>query len=347
MNNSTPTACVTGATGYVAGHLIKRLLDAGWRVHGTVRSLSKSPKLQALYDLSEAYPDQLELFQADLLTQGSFRAAIRNCSVVFHTASPFTLRVAHPQRDLVDPAVKGTLNVLDAVDQIESVSRVVLTSSVVAMIGDTQECQTGPVDESRWNETSSLDHLPYAFSKVCAEKAAWERHDKQNRWSLVTINPTLVVGPSLGAFPTSESFDLVKQFARGDLKSGAPRWGMGMVDVRDVAEAHYQAAAQPTAQGRYLCSGVDTEMFAIAEALREVEPSLPLPKFRLPKPLIWLVGPLMDSVMTRRMISRNVGHEFVSNTHKIRSELKLSFRDVAPGIREMYQQLKQEGAFSK
>ena len=346
MTNKPLTVCVTGATGYVAGHLIERLLASGHRVQGTVRSLSKSPKLQALYQLSERYPDRLELFQADLLVQGSFRPAMRGCSVVFHTASPFTLRVAHPQRDLLDPALKGTLNVLDAVEQTPSVKRVVLTSSVVAMLGDNQECAAGAIDESSWNDSSSLDHLPYAYSKVSAERAAWQRANQQSRWQLITINPTLVVGPSLGSNPTSESFELVRQMGAGDLKTGAPRWGMGLVDVRDVAEAHVQAAVCPAANGRYLCNAQDSELFEIANALRTLAPRSLLPKYRLPTWLVWLVGPMIDPVMTRRVIRRNIGHPFRSNTQKIRNDLNLSFRDVTPGIREMYQQLEQEGAFS-
>ena len=53
--------------------------------------------------------------QADLLGEGSFDAAIAGADYVVHTASPFIITVADPQRDLIDPALKGTLNVMEAV----------------------------------------------------------------------------------------------------------------------------------------------------------------------------------------------------------------------------------------
>ena len=68
----THQVCVTGVTGYLAGHLIQQLLEQGHRVNGTVRSLSKSP-VGRLYELADRFPGN-ELFQADLLTAGSFAA---------------------------------------------------------------------------------------------------------------------------------------------------------------------------------------------------------------------------------------------------------------------------------
>ena len=347
MEKQQQTVCVTGATGYVAGHLIQQLLQAGHRVHGTVRSLSKSPKLAALYELADQYPDQLELFQAELLTQGSFRAAMRGCSVLFHTASPFTMRVAHPQRDLLDPAIKGTQNVLSAANAIDSIQRVVLTSSVAAMYCDAVDCQDAPIDESSWNTQASLEHQPYTFSKVQAEKAAWELAEQQSRWDLVVINPSLVMGPAISDQTTSESFDILKQFGDGQLKTGAPKYGIGLVDVRDVAQAHILAAFNPQARGRYLCNAKDTELFAIADALREQYSSYPLPKMRPPKWLVWLIGPALDPLFTRKVISRNIGYEFRSNHQKIQQELGMTFRDPNPGIREMFQQMIDKGVFDQ
>ncbi|WP_372176610.1 NAD-dependent epimerase/dehydratase family protein [Xanthomonas axonopodis pv. phyllanthi] len=83
------TVLVTGGSGYVACQLVKQLLEAGDTVHATVRSLHDSPKLRPLRQLQADHPDQLRLFEADLLVPGSFAGAMQGCSVVHHVASPF------------------------------------------------------------------------------------------------------------------------------------------------------------------------------------------------------------------------------------------------------------------
>lgn len=177
--------------------------------------------------------------------------------MVFHTASPFKLDVEKPQKDLVEPALEGTRNVLQEVNRTPSVQRVVLTSSCAAIYGDNADLEATPegrFTEKIWNTTSSLDHQPYAYSKTVAEKEAWRIHDAQHRWEMVTINPSLVLGPGINPYATSESFTIIRQLGDGSLKSGVPRMGFGVVDVRDVAEAHFRAAFTPGARGRYIIS---------------------------------------------------------------------------------------------
>jgi dihydroflavonol-4-reductase len=108
---SSPTVVVTGASGFIAGHIIEQLLAKGYKVKGSVRSLADGTKVKHLHD---NFPG-LELFEADLLAPGSFDDAIAGSDYVIHTASPFIISVADPQRDLLDPAIKGTINVLEAV----------------------------------------------------------------------------------------------------------------------------------------------------------------------------------------------------------------------------------------
>ena len=95
---------VTGATGYVAGRLVERLLQAGLTVHATVRDASKTERLQYLHDLADDTEGSLRFFSADLLDEGAFTEAMEGCRVVFHTASPFALDVKDPQAELIDPA---------------------------------------------------------------------------------------------------------------------------------------------------------------------------------------------------------------------------------------------------
>ena len=159
--------------GDVAGELVKQLLAAGVSVHAAVRDPSNEAKVAHL----KAMGGNLKLFKADLLEPGSYDEAMAGCLMVFHTASPFTYNIKDPQRDMVDPALKGTENVLASVQHTASVKRVVLTSSCVAIYGDAVDIASYPggvMTEEQWNHSSTLTHQTYSYSKTVAERRAWE-----------------------------------------------------------------------------------------------------------------------------------------------------------------------------
>ena len=235
---------VTGGTGYIASWLIKMLLDEGFTVHGTVRN-SNSSLSKKLLKLASNTKGVLKIFKADLLEEGSFRDAMDGCVAVFHLASPCNLKTTDQKKDFFDPAVNGTKNVLNRVNQVNSVSRVVLTSScsssILGDIADVQKMLNQMLKEDVWNRLSSLQHKPYAFSKVEAEKAAWRICNAQNCWRLVVINPSLVLGPSIIDCGSSSGSTIIKKFIDGTFKFGVYHYEMGMVDIRDVALAHMRA----------------------------------------------------------------------------------------------------------
>lgn len=174
---------VTGGTGYVAGVLIRELLEKGVCVHTTVRDPSKKDRLQYLQDEADKSKGTIKFFQADLMTPGSFIEACKECHIVFHTASPYTAVVEDPQKDLIEPAVHGTENVLNACNATPTVKRVVVTSSCAAIYTDAAD--TDPVNgtnEETWNRTATLDHMPYSLSKTLAEQKAWVMAGSQNQW---------------------------------------------------------------------------------------------------------------------------------------------------------------------
>jgi nucleoside-diphosphate-sugar epimerase len=339
--NKEKPVLVTGATGYVAGWLVKKLLDEGFTVHATVRDPYNADKLKYLQHIAAQSHGTLKFFKADLLESGSFDEAIKGCELVFHTASPFINKVKNPQRDLVDPALIGTKNVLESVNKTSSVQRVVLTSSSVAIIGDAIDCKlfpNGMATEAYWNTTSNIHHQPYNYSKVIAERAAWEINTKQDRWDLVTINPSLVIGPGLNAFATSESFNIVKQIGNGSMKFGIPEFYIGVVDVRDLAEAHFKAGFTPQAQGRYIISAENTGLFPLATILKKkYGTAYRFPTRYLPKSLVWLLAPLAG--FKRKMISRNVGYKWKVDNTKSVQELGVHYRPIEESIAEMFQQL--------
>lgn len=343
----TNPVCVTGATGYVAGWIVKRLLDEGLTVHATVRDPNSEKKLAHLRAAEAQSPGTLKFFRADLLEPGSFHDAVRGCSIVFHTASPFQMSVKDPYADLVKPAEDGTRNLLDAVNATPSVQRVVLTSSCAAIYGDNADLERTPrgvFDEDVWNTSSSLEHQPYSYSKTQAERAAWEIADAQDRWMLVVINPSLVMGPGLKIHTGSESFNIIKQMGDGTMKAGVPDMGFGVVDVRDLAEAHLRGAFVPEAKGRHVVSGHNTAFPEMAQALQAKFGSrFPVPKRTLPKWAVWLFGPMMNDALSRKSISLNVGYPFKADNTKSRESLGVEYRPLAETMNDFFAQIVEEG----
>jgi dihydroflavonol-4-reductase len=347
--DSKAPVMVTGATGYVAGWLVKKLLEEGHAVHAAVRDPYNEDKLRFLNELAAKAPGSIRFFEADLMEPRSYTEPMQGCELIFHTASPFTLSVEDPVKDLIEPAKLGTRNVLDEATMTPSVKRVVVTSSCAAIYGDNIELRSTPngvFTEEVWNTTSSADHQPYSYSKTLAEREAWKIHGEQDRWNLVVINPSLVLGPGINPHATSESFNIMKQFGDGTLKTGVPRMGLGVVDVRDLAEAHYRAGFTPEAEGRYIVSGHDSDLADLAIPLRrEFGDRYPIPRRTMPKWLTWLVGPMIDKSLTRKMISRNIGLPFRADNSKGIRELGLSYRPVEETVIDFFRQMVDSGVF--
>ncbi|KAL7578795.1 hypothetical protein ACA910_016018 [Epithemia clementina (nom. ined.)] len=335
---------VTGATGYVAGVLVSQLLDEGVTVHATVRDPSNKDHIQYLQDLAESKKGSIKFFKGDLLDNGSFDEAAKGCHIIFHTASPFMTSASDPMKELVEPAVKGTENVLTTASQTPSVRRVVLTSSVVAIYGDASDADSlpgGAFTEEVWNRTSTLATGPYFLSKTLAEQKAWVMAGSQTQWSMVAINPAMVFGPGLKYHASSESYKLLTTIGGGTMKSGAPQIPIGVVDVRDVAAAHIAAAYSPEATGRHICCGHNTNFPEIGKVLAEKypPPKYPVPTSTLsvPKFLFWILGPYLG--LSRHFISKNLGYSMNFDNTKARKELGIDFYPLSTTLHEMYQQM--------
>ncbi len=351
IDKDTPVL-VTGATGYVAGWIVKRLLDEGLTVHAAVRDPENTKKLAYLNQLAENAKGTIKYFKADLLQDGTYAEAMEGCELVYHTASPFTTNVKNPQSELIDPALKGTRNVLQQANKTLSVKRVVLTSSVAAIYSDNADLENTPdgkFTEDVWNTTSSLTHQPYSYSKTLAEKEAWKICKDQDRWDLVVINPSLVLGPAINpSAVSSESFNIIKSFGNGDMRFGVPKMGFGVVDVRDVAEAHFYAGFTPDAKGRHIVSGYNLWFLDMAKALApKFGDTFPIPKKEMPGWLIRMVGPMVNKAMTREYLKRNLGLPFVADNSKSIDALGLTYHPMKETINAMFEQMVEVGIFSK
>jgi len=341
--NPMAPVMVTGATGYLAGVVVKQLLEAGYVVHAPVRDPDNADKLKHLNAVAAGTSGQIHYFKADLMDKGSYNEAMQGCELVIHTASPFLTDAKDPQKQLIDPAVNGAQNVMEAANATASVKRVVMTSSMAAIYSDNAEIAKQPggvLTEAMWNETATLKHQAYSLSKTLAEKAAWEIAEAQDRWDLVVINPSFILGPGLSGDTRGESYAIMQQFGDGTMASGAPNMGMGVVDVRDCAAAHIKAGFTPGAKGRHITSGHNTDFPEMVALLREhYGDAYKFPKSTLPKFMVWLVGPMLNAALTRKVVSLNVGHAFKADNSKSIRELGMSYRPLKETLVDIFQQL--------
>src|ERR1700756_3436153 len=180
---------VTGGSGFIGAHCILQLLQAGYRVRTTVRSLHREADVRAMLKVGGIDAgDRLTFIAADLLKDEGWPEAVASCSYVLHVASPFPPSVPKDENELIVPARDGTLRVLRAARDA-GVRRVVLTSSFAA-IGYGHPPQDAPFDETTWTDPNGDDVLPYVKSKALAERAAWDFIAKEGgSLELSVVNP--------------------------------------------------------------------------------------------------------------------------------------------------------------
>lgn len=338
---SNAPVLVTGGSGFVASHLVRQLLDRGYVVRASVRDLSRTDKVEPLRQIAATASGSLELFEADLMHPGAFDEAMAGCRYVFHVASPFLLpeQIRDGRQDVVDPALEGTRNVVGSVDRTPSVERLVLTSTVGAIFGDyvdVREMKDQILTEEYFNTTSTLENNPYHYAKTVAELEAWGLARKQSRWSMVTINPGLVLGPSLGTASDSGSLFLMNELMSGYFFYGAPNFSFTFVDVRDVAAAHIQAAEVESASGRYILARDEmVSMRQMSRIIRDRHPRrLAVPRHGVPDGAVRVLGPRFG--LTQDYIRKHLGIRFRVDNRRSVDELGISYRPVEQTVLDHY-----------
>ncbi|MEV0338296.1 aldehyde reductase [Nocardia sp. NPDC050713] len=316
---------VTGATGFVAGHVIAELLEHGYRVRATVRDLASTGKRAHLVELARRLGADLEFVAADLDHDTGWAEAVAGCAYVLHVASPFPSYVPDDERELVEPAVQGTLRVLRAAAAEPGVRRVVLTSSVAAIAygHDVDEVRT----EADWSVVERIP--PYQKSKTLAERAAWDfvrGLPAERGLELAAVNPGMILGP-LQHPATSTSHEPIRRLLARDVP-GSIRTGWTPVDVRDLAVAHRLAMELPQAAGnRYICAADALWMGELAKILAdEYNPrGLRVPTRVLPD---WLIRFIARFDKGLRLVVPVLGRTESVSADKARRELGWTMRPV-------------------
>jgi len=269
MSNADTLVTVTGISGFIAMHCARELLREGYSVRGTLRSLDKEAAVRAALVEDEGQGRRLSFAAANLTDDAGWAEAVAGARYVMHVASPVPAEEPADEQVVIRPAVEGTLRVLRAAREAR-VARVVLTSSVAAILSGHDYTNGRTFTEDDWSDLDGQDVQAYQKSKTLAERAAWDFVDALEgdaTLELCTINPVYVLGPSLLGRDNASNEVVRKLLARE--VPGVPRFFLGLVDVRDVAHAHVLAMTTPDAAGKRFIVQSDTCWMAeIARALK-------------------------------------------------------------------------------
>ena len=285
---------VTGASGFIGAKLVKALLEQGYRVRGTVRSISNMEKYKYLTDLSQ---DRLELVEGDLMKEDGWENAVDGCDTVMHVASPLPASFPKDENEIIAPAVNGVKYVLNACVK-KKIRKVVLTSSVVAIYPGNRPDKLIYTEEDFAVE-NNIDY--YNKSKLLAEKEAWKIYEQNNKcFQLSVICPALVIGPAINTSTCYASGILPMMLLKGRMYS-CPRFKIGIVHVDDVVKAHISAMEKNSTNGkRYIISNKPVWIKELAAILSEKY----TPRgYSLPKSEMWYFTFYVASLFNRTLWS--------------------------------------------
>ena len=261
------TVLLTGISGFIGLYCAKELLDAGFKVKGTVRNSAKQQEVIEVMKSNDISIKNLKFVELDLTSDNGWDKAMKGCECVMHVASPFKIANPKDEDEMILPAVEGTKRILKSANKA-SIKKVILTSSIVSMMCSIRRGQFGPDD---WTDINYPNLNTYIKSKTLAEKAAWtfiDQHKESSKMELVVIAPGGVFGPPLGNDISGESLTVLSKMMNGKIPM-VPDTAFPMVDVRDVAKLHVQAIlTKDTAGKRFIAAGTDPIGFAdVAEIL--------------------------------------------------------------------------------
>ena len=338
------TVLLTGASGYIGKHIALQLLNQGYSVRASVRSLSKSDEvrnavLPHLIDKTKL-DSRITFVELDLEKDAGWDAALKGVDLLMHTASPFPIASPKDENELIRPAVDGTLRALKAAHNA-GVHRVILTSSMAALYGCDLPAGKSEYDETLWTDVSHpIGRVPYTKSKTLAEKAAWDYlKNSAPKIELTTINPVLVLGAPLDK-NFGSSISVVERILKGK-DPMLPDIRFAIVDVKDVALMHVAAITNDATKGERLLASSETYSFVqIAKVLKSIYPKGKVKTTQAPSPLIKFLS-LFDAEI--KAVLPLLGKPMAISGAKAKRVLGISFIPVQVTLRDSADYLVKNG----
>jgi dihydroflavonol-4-reductase len=336
---------VTGGSGFIAKHIVLQLLNEGFEVRASVRSMDRSAEIMAAMVLHAKNTDSLDtrltFCELDLNSDAGWDDALQNCQALMHTASPFPMEQPEDEQVLIKPAVEGTLRALKAA-QKAGVERIILTSSIVSIYNKRLAAGRNRYDETDWSETNSPMATAYSKSKTQAEKAAWNYVREHPELKLTSICPSLVLGPPLDG-KIGASLGVIARLMNGK-DPMVPNLGMALVDVRDIAQMHVRALQRPESAGnRFIGSERFMWMRNIALVLKAEYPDRKIPLRVAPDWLMRIMG-MFDK--TIKGILPTLGREILLDNSAAAEILGIEFIEARQAIRTSASSLIRENIVS-
>ena len=309
---------VTGANGHVGNNLCRALIERGYRVRASIRSLDDPAKVAPLGALPE-----LDLVELDVRDAEAFEDALSGVELLFHVAATYALRTGSRERDeeMLRDSVEGVENALRSAAR-QHVRKVVLTSSIASLPMRVQG--EAVVTEQDWRTDL---RLPYYRAKTLAEQRAWVLA-RELGVDLASVLPANIGGP--GFYRRTPTTDLIEGILLGGMRMGAPNTNLAYVDIRDVVEGHI-LAAEKAVTGRFiLCNDRAPEFRALTEILHGIDPAIVSAPRLLPDAFLAAL-PMLEAmnaklfgiprIMTAELIASTKGKRWCLSNARARAEL--------------------------
>ncbi len=277
------TAGITGGAGFIGSYITRKFLDEGYKVRVSVTNISKSHKYEHLFDLGNE--DNLSIKELNVQNIDSLRDFCRDCDILIHCGTPFKLGVENPKRDLFDPTIKGTENILEIAKENRGIAKFVFVASVAAYNTAFPYPVASRHPDHLYTEEDEphLDeaHIPYAQAKYYADQTVRKFIDRNPEINaeIVTVSPVTVMGNPLSGREDSTSVGLQRLFKSGEVKDPFMQTlfddnvEFALVDVEDVAEGVYRAATTRGNHGKnYLFTSESWRISDISRMLNGEQP---------------------------------------------------------------------------
>jgi dihydroflavonol-4-reductase len=315
-------AFVTGATGFIGGHVARKLRERGDDVAALVRSPDKASALREL---------GCELIEGDLSSEEAIRSGVQGCDSAFHIGAVYKVGIPKSAREpMYDSNVRGTERVLDAA--IDAGASRILYVSTCNCFGNTR----GKVVDETYQRPDRKWLSYYDETKFLAHELAEDRMAKGA--PIVMVQPGGVYGPH----DHSEVGNMIEQASTGKLPAKMfPGTGMMLAHVEDIADGILLAHDKGKVGESYVLSGEQTTIGELVDKVCELSGRKP-PRFTMPSilikasaPLGPVVGPLMGFPPNlREMVRTSDGVTYWAKDDKARRELGFAPRDLETGLKE-------------